>query len=53
MKGAMSAVGKKREKRSMISPSLPMRNFSKFQAMSDRATGDHSVTVVESKAPVS
>ena len=35
----------------MISPSLPMRNFSKFQAMSERATGDQSVTVVESKAP--
>ena len=30
---------------------LSMRNFSKFQAMSERATGDHSVSVVPPKPP--
>ena len=34
-----------------ILPSLSSRNFSKFHAMSERATGVHSVTVVPPKPP--
>ena len=34
-----------------ILPSLSSRNFSKFHAMSERATGDHSVSVVPPKPP--